>query len=47
MDQELSQNPITPETCFVPKTHVVFEAKDVELSKPLKVSDRADAEVSF
>ena len=21
MDQELSQNPITPETCFVPKTH--------------------------
>src|SRR6476659_8921510 len=21
MDQEVSQNPITPETCFVPKTH--------------------------
>ena len=21
MDQELIQNPITPETCFVPKTH--------------------------
>ena len=27
MDQELSQNPITPETCFVPKTHVVFERR--------------------
>ena len=21
MDQEVNQNPITPETCFVPKTH--------------------------